>query len=483
MKLNIIRFLHAFLLILSCSLLSFCKSETQTNYLILKKSNETPISSFISFSNQSSWENPGFIRCPLLEIHDDANVFISKTNTTNFKNIAVRDKAELFYSGDTHIPYILKENDTILIKDYVPKNIYILSSSKEERNNEINFFQSAYINKIPLLYVENSNQQKKLIDKNEVTNNFTRLRGYYTLAKNFKETYFQNFKVSLDFKNFIEEYIRFDHYIKIFTYLNNKESLDSLIKHKYFDFNSDTLNIYHNCNYALQGALYQFTKFSFNLNTNKIDFENIFPRLGYILNKQNASLIKYIFLKNFTSSNEAFKIKKSKLNILNKSIENIAYQNVITGYLKDNEFSDKFKNKIINLQGNVFTLENIISKFKGKVVLVDFWASWCAPCRKEFEYYPNLRTLLDTGKIKFIFISIDKSKEAWIKAINDETHITASENFLLVNTSKDILETMNLSSIPRYYLYSEKGILISNDAPYPSEKKLVIEINNLILKK
>lgn len=63
-----------------------------------------------------------------------------------------------------------------------------------------------------------------------------------------------------------------------------------------------------------------------------------------------------------------------------------------------------------------------LSSLKGKVVLIDFWATWCAPCVGE---QPELKKLYDTyseqvkdNKFEILGVSLDKNKESWQKAIN-----------------------------------------------------------------
>ncbi|WP_162304950.1 TlpA family protein disulfide reductase [Sphingobacterium olei] len=137
------------------------------------------------------------------------------------------------------------------------------------------------------------------------------------------------------------------------------------------------------------------------------------------------------------------------------------YTNLATGKMAP-DFTLK------SLEGNDVSLKD----FKGKVVYLDFWASWCAPCRHEMKNgSPKLHEKFKDNKdVVFLYVSLDSKVDAWKKAIADDKiegiHLL-SQATSGVNTP--IAKAFNITGIPRYVIIGKDGKIVDNDAPRPSQ--------------
>ena len=100
-------------------------------------------------------------------------------------------------------------------------------------------------------------------------------------------------------------------------------------------------------------------------------------------------------------------------------------------------FAEEYDKKVAILPGDIApdfsgrTLEGkliSLKDFKGKVVYVDIWASWCGPCVEEIPYAKKLHSAFQEDKVIFLNVSVDRSREAWKKKLVKEkdwlgTHI------------------------------------------------------------
>lgn len=103
-----------------------------------------------------------------------------------------------------------------------------------------------------------------------------------------------------------------------------------------------------------------------------------------------------------------------------------------------------------------------LSSFRGKVVLVDFWASWCGPCRME---NPNVVRVFQKYKDKgfTVFgVSLDQNKEKWIGAIKQD-RLTWNHVSDLKGWSSDGAKLYGVKSIPQTYLIDAEGRIIAKN--------------------
>ena len=103
-----------------------------------------------------------------------------------------------------------------------------------------------------------------------------------------------------------------------------------------------------------------------------------------------------------------------------------------------------------------------LSSFKGKVVLLDFWASWCAPCRSANPAVVKLHDKYKSKGFEVFGVSIDSKKAAWLKAVSQD-----KIKYIQVNDAagwnSPVAEKYKVEQIPTSFLLDKTGKIVAID--------------------
>lgn len=107
---------------------------------------------------------------------------------------------------------------------------------------------------------------------------------------------------------------------------------------------------------------------------------------------------------------------------------------------------------MVNLEGETISLAN----YRGKVVYISFWASWCKPCISNFEKYKDIRQSLEKEGVILLNVSIDKRKEKWKQAM--AKYNIAGDH--VISKKEDLYPEYDISSIPLYEIINKEGFFV-----------------------
>ena len=144
--------------------------------------------------------------------------------------------------------------------------------------------------------------------------------------------------------------------------------------------------------------------------------------------------------------------------------------------------SVELQKNIIDLNDEQYantTFEDILTKYEGKVIYLDFWASWCGPCKKEMPYSHKLQETFLGKDVVFVYMSSDKNASPWVSAV-DRLNLTGEHYRSSYSVKQEYATRFNVRYIPRYVLINKKGKVVDDTAKRPSDPEVMNDIKALL---
>jgi thiol-disulfide isomerase/thioredoxin len=314
--------------------------------------------------------------------------------------------------------------------------------------------------------------QKAIRNKElDFVNAFARKYGYmpFRFGRGFKDTasITKDYKTGIDFlqsyssahklsKEFTEASKKTLYYEKLSNIIESSRMSKSELSGSFFkNFQCDECLKLGVSNYI--GAFYAFSAFNKWTQTQAFDFAE----------KNYTGLSKTTLLHNIIFPQTGFSSDFSKLhdtaftNSLNRQVA-----------LVEKNITIDQKLQIVDQANRIRSFKEVITAYKGQVTYVDFWASWCAPCRREIPLSAKLHEAYADKGVNFIYISTDEDLGSWQRACKNEKLPPSACYIMPKGKESAIAKQFEINTIPRYMLIGKDGKIIDTDAPRPSDPKI-----------
>jgi thiol-disulfide isomerase/thioredoxin len=387
---------------------------------------------------------PSFIQIRFKSGHIGRSYFVHPNDTLNIyfvNNIPkvrlsdTRREKEFQFMNDLY--FNIKESDQFGLK------VLSKSISLSERNS---YFENIYKKQLDYL-----NQNCVKYNLSESFKKLFRLFIFSHLIINKYEGQIYKYKFASEIKDFYRS--EFSHYIDSFNCIE----LSSTIEYK-----KAAMIV---SNVLSQGKRASFEEINHLFPDTRIKNFLLSKYFYDALNSNDTSINRYM-KKYFSICDDP--VYKSRI----KTLYNLKKGRI--------ELNSHEKVSLINANGERIPFRDFLKKNIGKVIYVDFWATWCGPCIKEMPYSEILRRQFRNKDVVFMFISIDEDYLLWKEDLVTKSLSGVKGNFIFENPQNAITEMLKLTAIPRYLIVDKKGNFYQLNAPRPSEDETRLIIDKLI---
>ena len=465
--------------ILSVLLLSFFLNKQQPPKRKLQASPK-PKSEFIVFSISGS--DLVANRRINLYYHDSVAhghpVFV----TSKGARVQTNAPAFFFMSNAAQTPYYIYPGEIINISSTGGDAISMEINGNQERTNELNFF-SQLVQETGNIYCAYTFMpyHKKVRSVTEVHAAEETINKIKEKRLAFLSAYIKTAPLSQAFTKLAINTIQSTAFTdSLLLYFNNRGTLNqqnlyqSLLSGKTGDLQRITASpnqvYYKACtmlvSLSLGNATDYFVQNAFDLS----------KRFKFITSNFNGITRDFLLAHTLSTAHDnSVAVDEKYLNQFSQLCTDSGYKHII-----DRTFNGKNpvnaavgSNQLMGTDGvSMQEIKSFISKQKGKLVLLDFWASWCGPCREENPHMKSLEKTYENRKIEFVRISTDQKTDDWLRAVKEES-LDHRNSFLLINADQSaFIRQHKIHTIPRYLLLGKDGRIISEDAPRPSDPLL-----------
>ena len=192
------------------------------------------------------------------------------------------------------------------------------------------------------------------------------------------------------------------------------------------------------------------------------DYKALNKKLDSFLLANRDSYVSAFVLVVTSQLSDDVSIMERRFNKLNKEVREGYFGRYVKGMIDDSKVGAVGSQAVAFTQADTAGNPVALSSFRGRYVLVDFWASWCRPCRLENPNVVKAYEKFSRKNFTVLGVSLDRSRDAWIKAIYDD-----KLNWTQVSDLKfwqnEAAAKYKVQSIPQNFLIDPNGKIIARN--------------------